>query len=749
MNIQTPPVIDGFDPLSQDFLSNPIPHIQNARTVSPVFFYPPLGMWVVTGYDNICQAARNTEVFSSKALGLVPPPADLAHRVPEKMEEQFIIAIDPPQHTESRMGLAPFFTPRKLVALEDDIRRIANELIDDFIEKGSCEFMHDFCYPLSLRVIMELLGIPQDRAADYRRWTDDIFQLFTPRSEDNVKPITEEERRARWSGVLDYNDFFDALLDERERNPQDDLVSKMLQAKDKDGNPAIPRMRLLRHIQELVAAGNDTTANLLAVMVQLLTDHPAQREDLAQNPELMANAVEEALRIRGTSPGLFRFTTRETALGGVTIPAHANVWLLFAAGGLDDDKFIDAARFDIRRENADQHLSFGHGRHACMGSPLARVEIKAAMEELLRRIPDIRVTPGQRLDYLPTLTVLALKHLTVEWTPAVTKTPEATKTKDSAWTPLTVIARKAETEDVISVTLADPDGATLPAWDAGAHVDLRLPSGLVRSYSLAGDPSDRTGHKLGILREAEGRGGSAECHAVLKPGATIEVSAPSNHFPLKPAPKYVFIAGGIGITPLLPMIRTLQQQGADWTLTYGARSTDTMAFLDEVQSYGDKVTLAPQDQVGLLDLDALLSATAEGAHVYACGPGAMLKALQEKCATLGCRDQLHIEHFSADGLVLPDFETEPTAFEVELSSTGQVLQVPANRSLRDVLLENGANVTFSCESGYCGTCETRVLGGTPEHHDVILTDEEKAEGRLMMVCVGRCAKAGGRLVLDI
>jgi cytochrome P450 len=153
----------------------------------------------------------------------------------------------------------------------------------------------------------------------------------------------------------------------------------------------------------------------MAAMLQLFEEYPDQREALRKDPSLMTNAVEETLRLRGTSPGLFRITTRDVEIGGTTIPKGSIVWLLFIAGGLDEEHFPDSKRFDITRTNANEHLAFGHGRHMCLGNPLARLEVKAAMEELFRRIPQIRVVPNQKLSYLPVLTVVALKGLRLEW----------------------------------------------------------------------------------------------------------------------------------------------------------------------------------------------------------------------------------------------------------------------------------------------------------------------------------------------
>ncbi|MCI2810985.1 cytochrome P450 [Eoetvoesiella caeni] len=413
------PRLEDFDPLSPEFMKNPAPLIRKAQAEKPVFYHEPLKMWVITKHEDICNAARDYETFSSRALGLVPPPDDLAERVPANFDKEFFIAIDPPEHTGSRMSVAPFFTQRASEKMGDPTREIANRLIDSFIDKGKCDFMKDYAYPLSLEVITRMVGLPPERAADYRRWTADLFNVFTPKS--MVKPMSDEVRRACWESVLECFDFFNALVSDREKNPRDDVLSKMLQAKDKEGNPLVNRSRIVRHVHELMAAGNDTTPNLMARMLQFLEEYPDQRELLRKQPELMANAVEETLRLRGTSPGLFRITTRDVEIGGATIPAGSSIWLLFAAGGLDDAKFENPEVFDITRSNAKEHLSFGHGRHMCLGNPLARLEVHIGMEEILRRIPGIRIVKDQELTYLPTLTVTALESLMVEWDPADTQ----------------------------------------------------------------------------------------------------------------------------------------------------------------------------------------------------------------------------------------------------------------------------------------------------------------------------------------
>jgi len=410
------PTVEGFDPLSAAFLSDPVPMIRKAQQTAPIFYHEPLKMWVITKHADICAAARDYETFSSKALGLIPPPDDLADRVPPAMDKEIFITMDPPEHIGSRAVVAQFFTARAVTKLEQPTREIANRLIDGFIDKGQCDFMNDFAYQLSLEVILQLLGVPSERAADYRRWTGDLFTVFTPKSQ--AQSMSDEERRQHWSGLVECYEFFDGLVSEREANPKNDVLTNMLQAKTPDGRPLVNRSRIRSNIFELIAAGNDTTANLMGAMLQLLQENPEQWEDLRQHPELMGNAVEETLRRRGSAPGLFRITTREVEIGGTTIPKGEIVWLLFIAGGLDDDKFENPEKFDIRRKGADAHTTFGHGRHMCLGNALARLEIKVGMGEFFRRIPDWRIIENQKLHYLPTFTVLALEKLLIQWNAA-------------------------------------------------------------------------------------------------------------------------------------------------------------------------------------------------------------------------------------------------------------------------------------------------------------------------------------------
>jgi ferredoxin-NADP reductase len=307
---------------------------------------------------------------------------------------------------------------------------------------------------------------------------------------------------------------------------------------------------------------------------------------------------------------------------------------------------------------------------------------------------------------------------------------------------LRVTRRVAGAEGVAVLDLADATGAPLPPWDPGAHIDLRLPGGMVRQYSLCGDPADRTTWRIGVLREPDGRGGSAHVHDAVREGTVVDARGPRNHFALVDAPRYLFIAGGIGVTPIVPMVAAVAAAGARWDLHYGGRSRRSMAFLDAFPpAQRPSVTLYPQDEVGLIDLDRVLGRPRADTAVYCCGPEPLLAAVERRCAAWPA-GSLHVERFAPRAAAGP-----LEAFEVELAASGLTLTVPPNQSVLRALEEAGVEVLSSCREGTCGTCETPVLAGRVDHRDSLLTPDERAANDTMFVCVSRAAGPG--LVLDL
>lgn len=310
---------------------------------------------------------------------------------------------------------------------------------------------------------------------------------------------------------------------------------------------------------------------------------------------------------------------------------------------------------------------------------------------------------------------------------------------------LVIRERRSESEGVISLRLARADGGALPEWQPGAHIDLLLDNGLVRQYSLSSNPGEVGQWRLGVLREPAGRGGSEHIFATLATGDSVEVSEPRNNFALHVSPHYVFVVGGIGITPILPMIAKAEASGADWSLLYGGRTRASMAFLEELAPYGDRVTIAPQDEVGLLDLDAVLGDARADTLVYICGPEPLLAAAEQRMSAWPA-EALHVERFAPKPIEL---DGEDEAFEVEFAESGVTALVPVGTTILEVAEGAGLNVFSSCQEGTCGTCETPILAGRAEHRDSLLTDSEKAAQNTMMICVSRAEHGCPRLTLQL
>ena len=327
--------------------------------------------------------------------------------------------------------------------------------------------------------------------------------------------------------------------------------------------------------------------------------------------------------------------------------------------------------------------------------------------------------------------------------------PRAVDTAESAASTASAGARSVVVRElhhaadrVVAITLAAADGAALPGWEPGAHIDLVLPSGKIRQYSLCGDPADTNTLRIAVLHVPHGRGGSNEVHQ-LRPGQQITVHEPRNRFPLVLAGHYTFIAGGIGITPILPMVRAVAGAGLDWRLVYGGRSRAGMAFVDELLTLGaDRVQLVPEDTHGRPDLGAAIEAAPPGGAVYCCGPEPLVTAVEKILSADFPDRRLHVERFGARDLVAaPERE-----FDVELRRSGRVLRVPADRTLLAVIRDVVPDAPFSCGEGVCGACALRVLDGVPDHRDTVLPPVERDRRDVIYPCVSR--SRGPLLVVD-
>jgi ferredoxin-NADP reductase len=309
---------------------------------------------------------------------------------------------------------------------------------------------------------------------------------------------------------------------------------------------------------------------------------------------------------------------------------------------------------------------------------------------------------------------------------------------------LVVAEREEVAAGIVSLTLCDVSDRELPPWSPGAHIDLRLRPDLIRQYSLCGDPADRFYYRIGVLLEPKSRGGSQFVHESLLADSEVRGWGPRNNFHLVPSSRYLFIGGGIGITPLMSMILEAEAAGAEWKLVYGGRTRASMAFAADLQNlYPGKVCIHPQDESGMLDLESILVEPESEVSVYCCGPEGLLGAVEARCAgwSMG---SLHVERFAPRPLGEPNRDRE---FEVELATSGRTLVIPAGKSILEIVQEAGVDVLSACGEGTCGTCETTVLQGLIEHRDSVLSHDGRAAQNSMMICVSRAACP--RLVLRL
>jgi len=310
---------------------------------------------------------------------------------------------------------------------------------------------------------------------------------------------------------------------------------------------------------------------------------------------------------------------------------------------------------------------------------------------------------------------------------------------------------RAEARDVVLLELRAPGGAALPAFEPGAHLEVELPNGLIRHYSLCNDWRERNRYLIGVGRAANGRGGSQYIHQHLRRGVALQTSAPRNHFALDPAARgFVFVAGGIGITPIHAMVQWCEAKAQPWRLVYAARSRQRAAFYETLRELPDRVQFHFDDEnAGLLDVGAALAGVEPGEQVYCCGPAPLVKAVTAATADLPA-GTVKFEYFTAPADAGRGNGSEAGAdgaFRIELRRSGKQLDVPAGQSILEVLERHGHEVPFSCREGLCRTCETAIVAGACDHRDYVLSSDERQAGKSLMVCVSRSLEP--LLVLDL
>ena len=745
-----------FDPFGDGYQQDPPEYVRWAREQEPVFYSPKLGYWVVTRYDDIKAVFRDNHTFSpSIALEKITPTGPEANAVLATYGyamNRTLVNEDEPAHMPRRRALMDPFTPEALKHHEPMVRRLTREYVDRFIDDGRADLVDQMLWEVPLTVALHFLGVPEEDMDRLREYSI----AHTVNTWGRPKP---EEQVAVAHAVGNFWQLAGKILDKMRPDPDAPGWMQYGIRKQKDYPDVVTDSYLHSMMMAGIVAAHETTANASANAIKLLLQHPDAWRELCEDPGLLPNAVEECLRHNGSVAAWRRLATRDTEIAGVPIPAGAKLLIVSSSANHDERHFADADFFDIRRENASDQLTFGYGAHQCMGTNLARMEMQIFLEELTRRLPHLRLAE-QRFTYVPNTSFRGPEHLWVEWNPA--DNPErrdpsllAQRQPVRIGEPSThaisrklVVASVTRAADGIArIRLESPDGKPLPRWTPGSHIDVECgDTGLSRQYSLCGDPAVPGALEIAVLREADGRGGSAWIHEHLRPGGTVRVRGPRNHFRMdESAARLIFIAGGIGITPISAMARRARELGLDYQLHYSGRARGCMALLDDLaQLHGERLHLHVSDEGGRNDFAALLAQPDAGAQIYACGPERMLAALQEACAGWP-EDALRVEHFHSTLATLDP--SREHAFEAELKDSGIVLHVPADQTLLAALRAANIDVQSDCEEGLCGSCEVRVLDGAVDHRDVVLTRAEREAGTRMMACCSRAQ--GGRIVLEL
>lgn len=745
---------DAFDAFEGPYQVDPAEALRWSRERAPVFYSPKLGYWVVSRYDDIKAVFRDNILFSPKNVLEKITPA-----TPEAMEvlksygyamNRTMVNEDEPAHMERRRALMDHFLPANLEARQEMIRRLTREKVDAFIDSGRVDLVDAMLYEVPLMVALHFLGVPEDEIA--------VLRNFSLAHSVNTwgKPTPEQQVSVAHS-VGKFWQYAGTVIEKMRAEPDGDGWMHETIRKNAEIPDVVPDSYVHSMMMAIIVAAHETTSLASASMFKTLLSHREAWEDICADPSLIPNAVEECLRYAGSIVAWRRQATAPATLGGVDLPEGAKLLIVQASGNQDPRHFEDGDVFDIYRDNAVDHLTFGYGSHQCMGKNIGRMEMRIFLEELTRRLPHLRLSE-QEFNYLPNTSFRGPKQLWVEWDPAKNSERQDPSLKDGVTTfPVGAPARKdivrcvkvtatsTVADKVVELTLEDARGRSLPAWSPGAHIELCV-GGYDRKYSLCGKQGDGS-YTVAVLREDDGRGGSVHIHEAVTADMEIRLRGPHNLFRLDEGrSSYVLVAGGIGITPILAMADRLKVLGKPYELHYAGRSRGAMAYLDRaVRDHENALTVHVSEEGSRANLEVLVDALPAGGQIYCCGPERMIGALEDLTSELA-EDILRFEHFSSHETGLDP--AKETTFEVELRDSGLTVQVAADQTLLDAIRATGIDVASDCCEGLCGSCEVSVLDGDIDHRDVVLTRAERAGNTRMMACCSR-SRNGGRIKLAL
>ncbi|WP_235536454.1 MULTISPECIES: cytochrome P450/oxidoreductase [unclassified Sphingomonas] len=741
-----------FDMFDGPYQLDPAEALRWSRQQEPVFFAPKLGYWVVSRYEHVKAVFRDNITFSpAVALEKMTPTSDAANAVLARYGyamNRTLVNEDEPAHMARRRALMQSFEPAELAHHEAMVRRLTRSYIDRLIDRGEADLVDDMLWEIPLTVALHFLGVPEEDMSRLREYSI----AHTVNTWGRPRP---EEQLAVAEAVGKFWQFAGDVLDRMRADPEGPGWMQYAIRQQRELPEVVTDSYLHSMMMAGIVAAHETTAHAAANAFRLMLEHRGAWDAICADPSLIPNAVEECLRHAGSVVAWRRIATVDARIGEVDIPAGARLLIVSSSANHDERHFDDPDRFDIHRHNTTDHLTFGYGSHQCMGKNLARMEMRIFFEEISRRIPHVELVPDQSFTYLPNTSFRGPDHLLVRWDPA--RNPErhdrsvldrhadfpiGAPTANVGARDMRVTAVDHDADDIVTITLEDARGHPLPAWTPGAHIDLMV-GDYVRKYSLCGRPSDRSGLQVSILRDRNGRGGSDHIHEAVHVGMTVRMRGPRNHFRLDEGfDRYLLIAAGIGITPILAMADRLKEIGKDYVLHYAVRSRAAAGHLARLmRDHAGRAVLHAKADGQRLDLERIVRDDAD-ARIYACGPERLLAAIEALVADRP--DRLHAERFAVAG---KGERTDDRPFEVELRDSELAIEVKAGQSLLEAARAIGIDLPSDCEEGLCGTCEVEILSGEPDHRDAVLTAAERAAGRRMMACCSRARS--GKLVIAL
>lgn len=716
--------VSSIDFYSDEVIQDPYPVYAQLRELGPVVYLEKNDLYVVARYKEVSEVLLQPLRFvSSKGVSPIAKVNDIL--------VGSTLNSDPPRHDKTRAVTSAPLLPGALVDIEPRLKASADQLIETLCARGEFDAISDLAQYLPVTIVAELVGLPQAVGPDQMlKWASAAFNLFSTENDRTTQAF--EDLKTLRDFLLEYG--------RPEMLAEGGWAKRIFTVGPEHGFTFETCTQLMR---DYINPSLDTTISATGQIIKFFADNPSQWDLIRSDESLIPNAIEEAVRLATPIRAFTRYAIEDTEVSGQRIPAGKRVIVCYASANRDERKFVNPDAFDVTRDVHD-HVGFGQGVHMCMGMHLARKEMSFLLKALRRRVTRFELTGEPTVAMNNSIRAFATLPVRVHAANEVLADTSLAEASKCAWLNCQIATMTPAATDISSIELVAENNETLPSYDAGAHVDVYIKPGLVRQYSLTGDPADRSRYRLGVLHDPQSRGGSLAIHDEFTQGQSIQISYPRNHFHLKDAAHTILFAGGIGVTPMLSMAYTLESAGASWEMHYCGRSHDRLAFVEEMARFGDKVKIyvddGPKDQA--LKIDGVLQGASTERQLYVCGPNGFMDFVVDAAAAHQWNQaHVHLERFGAE------IDTDGAAFTVIAQKSGKEFEVQPGETIHEKLTALNIDVNVSCQSGVCGTCLTRVVDGKPDHRDLVQTDAEKASNEQITICCSRSKTK--TLVLDL